>query len=579
MAPAHQFRTLPATIESFGIAMDFLSRHQPFAGVATGVFSQVVRRQVFRGEHVVAWNGTGLAGYAGWLPTSERGARAWLAGRGELLPVDENADAVALTTVATEDSALVLPLMRAARARNPGRRIFFKRDYADARRPARKAAVLNRTAAGQQRPSIADDPCQFLFALAQTQPGETVRLPIGDEAALIVQDPQIAARLLTERASAYAKNFASFTPLFGASRLTLDGEAWRRSQKLTQPAIAPHDVPRAEAILIRRYSELTAALPDLSRDGDGIDRALDRATIGTLTELAFSTGLASLGDGFRDDLRVVIRYCARHAWDLPGVPVIADAEGFATATAATSRIRAAVDGMVAERLAETALKRDALAMLLAEADAVSRTEEAPVDIVGEIVTLIVAGSDTTAAALGWALAILAEHGAFQDALRQEVVAATGPRQPALADADRVPSLRPFLEETLRMFPPVAFLSRVALERDEVDGHTVEPGDRVLISIIGIHQNPVAWESPREFRLERYMTDGAGKAQRRSVFLPFSAGPRICGGARFAMMELSLALMAILQRCRLDLAKPLPLAFEWGASMRRRGGQRVRVTAI
>ncbi len=155
----------------------------------------------------------------------------------------------------------------------------------------------------------------------------------------------------------------------------------------------------------------------------------------------------------------------------------------------------------------------------------------------------------------------------------------GARPPTLADAEKVPSLRPFLDETLRMFPPVAILSRVARAEDDIGGHKVAPGDRVLLSVIGIHQNPAAWESPREFRLERHKAGAVSRPDRRSVFMPFSAGPRICGGARFAQMEMSLALMLILQRCRLDLPAPLPLAFDWGASMRRRGGQTIRVTSL
>jgi cytochrome P450 len=98
-------------------------------------------------------------------------------------------------------------------------------------------------------------------------------------------------------------------------------------------------------------------------------------------------------------------------------------------------------------------------------------------------------------------------------------------------------------------------------------------------VIGLHQNPAAWEAPREFRLERHEGGQQSRPDRRSVFLPFSAGPRICGGARFAQMEMGLALMLVLQRCRLDLPAPLALAFEWGASMRRRGGQVIRAVPL
>jgi len=130
-----------------------------------------------------------------------------------------------------------------------------------------------------------------------------------------------------------------------------------------------------------------------------------------------------------------------------------------------------------------------------------------------------------------------------------------------------------------MFPPVAILSRFANGSDIVGGHAVAAGDRVLVSVIGLHQNPASWDAPREFLIERHHSDQRARGERRSRFMAFSAGPRICGGARFARMEMEIAVAQILRTCRLELAEPLPLAFDWGASMRRRGGQKIKVTGL
>lgn len=594
MAGKNEFRTLPPTLESFGIAIDFLSRFAPFNTAEVGTFGGVVRRQVLRGEHVIAWDGENLNGYAGWLPTTRRAAEIWLADGGELPAADEDADAVALTVVAVEDARIVLGLIRAARALNPRLRVFFKRSYADKERKPRKSVVLNRDfvspplsaparageAVAATRPPIADDPCGFLFELAARSPGKTERVAVGRETIIVVQDPAVAAHVLVANGANYAKNFASFAPLLGESRLTLDGERWRQSQRLTQPHIAPHDLPRAEAILVDRHARLAEAFLTEAGDGGEIDGLVDRAVVAALVAVAFSADADDLGTEFVGDLRRVIRYSARHAWDLPGVPVAPDEAVRADSDRAATRIRKTVAGLVAHRRVQRPRAPDALTALIEASDRLAAgPAEQRIDLEGEIVTLIVAGSDTTAAAMGWALAILAEHPDFQDQLRQEIVAAVGDHPPKLADVDKVPSLRLFLDETLRMFPPVAILSRMAIAEDEIGGHKVQAGDRVLVSVIGIHQNPAVWESPREFRLERHGAESGARAGRKSAFLPFSSGPRVCGGARFAQMEMSLALMLILRRCRLDLPVPLPLAFEWGASMRRAGGQRIRVRPL
>ncbi len=584
---------MPANFESFGTAVDFLARRAPFTTNHVGPFIRAIRRQILKGEHVAAFEGEVLIGYAGWLPTTRAAAQAWLEDGGDLRPAGEGADAVALTIVAVDDPRVTLGLMRAAREINPGLRVFFKRSYADASRAARKSAVLNLSGVtpGQPpaaapaatrrpavRPPIADDPCAFLYALAQRAPGATERIAVGDEHLLVVQDPGVAAHVLVGNLANYRKNFSSFTPFFGRSRLTLDGEAWRRSQRISQSFIAPHDAARAAEIVSRLYAGLAEDLVAAGPAVAPVDGAVDRAAVAALTEIVFSTPLAALGDGFPADLRPIIGYAAARAWDLPGVPPAADGGMLAEAQAASGRVRQAIAAMVEQRRG-SAPANDALSALIAAADRTASEAEERIDLAGELLTLVIAGSDTTSAAIGWALSILASLPAFQDALREEIRSVLGEGKPRLDDLERVPSLRPFIDETLRMFPPVAILSRFAEGPDTVGGHAVAAGDRVLVSVIGLHQNPASWEAPREFQLARHDPDAPGRAGRRSHFMAFSAGPRICGGARFARIEMEIALAQILRRCRLELAEPLPLAFDWGASMRRRGGQKMRVTAL
>lgn len=587
-----QYRSIPATLESFGVAVDFLSRFEPFARDPVGPFVRAVRRQILRQQHLFAFDGEKIVGYAGWLPTTMRAAEAWLDDSGELLPADENPEAVALTIVAVDDPSATLGLMREARRINPGLRVFFKRNYSDAKRTARKSAVQNMTgydaaarpaAASQRkppaRPPIADDPCAFLYALAERSPGTTERIQVGQESVVVVQDPEIAARVLVGNLANYRKNFSSFTPFFGRSRLTLDGPAWRRSQRISQSHIAPHDARRAADVFNRLYADLGAKLAANGAEPYAVDSLVDQAAVGALTEVAFSTPPGELGAAFAADLRPIIRYAAMRAWDLPGVPPSLDGQTLADAPSAASRIRGAVAEMVARRR-KAEPRNDALSALIEAADLTERgPENEKIDLAGELLTLVVAGSDTTSAALGWVLSILASLPAFQDTLREEILAAFGDGDPTMDDLERLPMLRALIEETLRMFPPVAILSRLAEGPDDLGGHKVAAGERVLVSVIGLHQNPASWEAPREFRLERHDRDISGKADRKSHFMAFSAGPRICGGARFARIEMEIALVQILRRCRLELAEPLPLAFEWGASMRRLGGQRMRVTGL
>ena len=587
-----KFKTMPATLESFGAALDFLSRFEPFSTTNLDTIARAVRRQMLNGKHVVTYDGDRIIGYAGWLPTTQQSGDAWADDRGELEPADTDADAAALTTVAVEDPTITLGLMRACRDLNPGIRVFFKRAYGNRGRGARKASVLNTTGIAPAerlekrkptstapRPAIADDPCLFLYALAEQHPGETMRIPVGETSVVIVQDPALAARVLVGNLGNYTKNFASFTPFFGRSRLTLDGEAWRHSQRISQSFIAPHDTARALALVARIYDDFADALLATGGGPTVIDGLIDRAAVAALTEVAFSTPLDVLGASFAEDLRPIIRYAAARAWDLPGVPSGADSAMLAHAQSATDKIRAAMAALVEHRRT-SGPENDALSALIAAADETqSGPEETRIDLAGELLTLVVAGSDTTSAALGWALSVLASAPDFQDQLREEIRATIGDHDPSMADFDRISSLRPFIEEILRVFPPVAILSRFAQASDMIGNEAIVPGDRVLVSVIGLHQNPSAWDAPREFRIDRHDPHGEGRADRKSNFMAFSAGPRICGGARFAQIEMATALIKVLRKSRLELAESLPFAFEWGASMRRRGGQKMKIIAL
>jgi hypothetical protein len=134
---------LPRSLEAFGALVDFLSRTEPFARYDLGNFARALQHQLAHGNHVAAVAGERIVGYCGWLPTTSAIAAAWVEDRGQLLPMTAGADAVVLTVVACNDRPLLARLVRRARGLNPGKRVYFKRQYADPARAARKSSVRN----------------------------------------------------------------------------------------------------------------------------------------------------------------------------------------------------------------------------------------------------------------------------------------------------------------------------------------------------------------------------------------------------------------------------------------------------
>lgn len=143
-APADvRITRLRRSFETFGLVVDFLSRMEPFSRYDLGNFSRALQHQLAHGNHLAAVSGNRIVGYCGWLPTTSAIASAWVEDRGQLVPVLDGADAVAVTVVACRDNRTLAALIRQARALGPGKRLYFKRQYADASRTPRKSSVEN----------------------------------------------------------------------------------------------------------------------------------------------------------------------------------------------------------------------------------------------------------------------------------------------------------------------------------------------------------------------------------------------------------------------------------------------------
>ena len=177
--------------------------------------------------------------------------------------------------------------------------------------------------------------------------------------------------------------------------------------------------------------------------------------------------------------------------------------------------------------------------------------------VDNAITFYAAGHETTAVALAWAVYLLAAQPELQAAVRAEAVAALAGDPATLPD--RVPLLRAFLDETLRLYPPAAQIVREAVADDDLDGIPVRKGDNIVIYPFAVQRHRKLWDNPDAFDIERF-SEANKHAIDRFQYLPFGAGPRICVGMRFAIVEALIILAHWLAARRFvlpDGATPFP----------------------
>ncbi len=177
----------------------------------------------------------------------------------------------------------------------------------------------------------------------------------------------------------------------------------------------------------------------------------------------------------------------------------------------------------------------------------------------ELITLFLAGHETTAISLSWTLFLLAKNPEAAAKLEAEIDAVIGDRLPGAADLPRLKWTVSVVRESLRLYPPAYVIGREALAPCTLAGYAVPARATIYVSPWALHRDPRWFEDPESFRPGRWM-DGSTSRLPKYVYIPFGGGPRICIGERFAMMEAVLVLATLLRRWRLEMVGPDPVPF-------------------
>jgi cytochrome P450 len=200
--------------------------------------------------------------------------------------------------------------------------------------------------------------------------------------------------------------------------------------------------------------------------------------------------------------------------------------------------------------------------------------------VDELKQYLWAGTETTALTLAWALYLAAKHPEAADRIRREGEAVCGDREPTGSDYSALAYTRAVIQETMRLYPPIWMLIRVAAKPDVIDGKEIRPGDRIALFAYGAHHNPKYWEAPEEFRPERWMAEGGKKRTPAPyTYLPFGGGKRSCIGGAMSQVENTLALSILLRRFRPEYVGVEPPGIHATVTLTPKGGLPFKIRAL
>ena len=328
----------------------------------------------------------------------------------------------------------------------------------------------------------------------------------------------------------------------GDSLFVLPNEQWVPRRRALQPVFTNQNVRRFGGHMSRAAE---AAVDDWRTGGEvDLDVACRRLTMRSLGRSILGIDLNERGDEITEPMHVASSYTADRALRPVRAPRWLPTPARARARAAVAKMLRVTDDVLQACRADPTRDAPLVQALIAAVDPVTGDTLSDVDICNDLLIFMLAGHDTTATALTYALWALGHHGAVQDRVAAEV-AEIGDREVTPDDVPRLEYTRQVLNETLRLCPPAAGVGRLALRDIAVDGYRVEAGSIVAVGIHAVHRDPALWDDPLVFDPDRFGPDACAKRQRWQ-FVPFAGGPRSCIGEHFAMLETTLALATIIR---------------------------------
>ena len=402
-----------------------------------------------------------------------------------------------------------------------------------------------------------------------SQLGRVARITLGPIPLYIVTCSDLAREVLVDQAAKFKKSagLQFLRPLLGNGLLTAETEDHRRHRKLLAPAFAPKRIASYGQIMVEETREqvsrwspgehidlademMQMTLAIAGRTLFGVDVRRDAEIVAKAIDLAMHSMV--------DNLTSVIRL--GYKWPLPR---------HLRMKRAVKLLDDVVFRLIADGRTLGTDRGDVLSMLLLARDEDDGSGLTDREVRDEVMTLLLAGHETTANALTWTWYELGRNPGSLERLEEEVHRVAGDRPVTTEDLPALPWTAAVIDEAMRLHPPAYVVGREAITEVELDGHRLPEKAVIAVNIRGIHRRADYFPNPLAFRPDRMLAD-AKKARPRHHFLPFGAGPRVCIGAHFALVEAALCLATMVQQARLRPLKSTVSA-EPMVTLRPRGG--------
>jgi cytochrome P450 len=390
------------------------------------------------------------------------------------------------------------------------------------------------------------------------------------DSVLVLTHPDAIKHVLHDNHANYVKGalYDDLRLVLGQGLLTSDGNVWLSQRKLAQPAFQPVALEAYHPVMVETIDAFLREWKSRAKPGRAVDisREISRLTLRVIAKCLFKIEIAEKEDRILDSITEIFLFDPTSRGPLLGriykyVPFFARMR----ARKALSDFNQCISWIIGNRPGSPDLI-SALTGDTSDAAAASANQR----LRDEVATFLLAGYETSAIALTWALYLLSQNPEIEGRIRAEVTAVLGPRFPSPSDLPQLTYTAMVVRETMRLYPPIPSFGRQAVQDDIVAGFKIPANTTLRIKPMLTHRHPDFWPDPERFAPERFSLQQAA-ARPPTAYIPFGAGPRTCIGNNFAMMEMRLALAMILQAARFRLGQGRPVAVISNVTLRPRYG--------
>ena len=413
---------------------------------------------------------------------------------------------------------------------------------------------------------------------AASEFGDVVKFAMGPKTLYFFNHPDHAKHVLADNPLNYHKGLGLAEArqlMLGDGLLTSEDEIWKRQRRIIQPAFRRDRIAGFASVVTDAGQALVSRLGAQVGSTVDLSEEMTRLTMSVLGKSLLAADLSPLrmlGPAFE----VAQDRAMFEMVSLGAIPLWLPVPRNLRFRKARGQLEDAVEVLVSGRAHSGGRDGSDMLSMLATAYADDPDARKRWRVMrDELITILLAGHETTASTLSWTWYLLSTHPEAAAAIHAEAVEVLGDRTPDHEDLARLPYTTTVIQETMRLYPPVWGLTRKSVKADVIDGYRVPAGADVMISPYTLHRHPGFWPEPNEFRPGRFASS-ATPVSNRYAYIPFGAGPRVCVGSHLGMMEATLIAAMVARDFRFELAadaRPEPEAM---LSLRVRGGLPVRV---